>query len=174
MEFSLHKSSEILEGTPAVLSAMLINLSEDWIIANEGENTWSVKEVVAHLIICEKTNWLVRAKVILSDSRNKTFVPIDMKAHFELAKNNLLPNLLLEFKQLRESNLKELINLQLSENDLKKSAIHPKLGEVNLQQLLATWVAHDLSHIAQISRVLAKQYKEHVGPFITFLRILNA
>jgi uncharacterized damage-inducible protein DinB len=173
MKFSLNKSLEILQATPNVLGVMLNDLSDDWIIANEGENTWSAKEVLAHLIICERTNWLVRVKIMLSDSIVKTLVPIDMAAHFELAKNSLLPNLLNEFKQLRDSSIKELNYLQLGENCLQKTAIHPTLGEVNLQQLIATWVTHDLSHITQISRVLAKQNKEHVGPFVTFLKILN-
>lgn len=174
MKFSLNKSLEILEGTPDILSAMLNSLSEEWILENEGENTWSAKEILAHLIICEKTNWLIRAKIILSDSPDRTLVPIDMMGHFELSKNSLLHDLLREFKQLREGNIKELKNLHLGENDFKKTATHPKLGEVNLQQLLATWVTHDLNHIAQISRVIAKQNKENVGPFIAFLKILNS
>jgi uncharacterized damage-inducible protein DinB len=174
MNFSLDRSLEILENTPRVLSSMLNNLSEDWTTTNEGENTWSPKEVIAHLIVCEKTNWIIRAKLILSDSPDKTFIPIDMVAHFKLSKNNSLQELLKEFSQLRENAIKELTRVKLEEADFMKTAIHPKLGEVNLQQVIATWVTHDLAHITQISRVMAKQNKENVGPFETFLRILKS
>lgn len=168
------KSLEVLQNTPQVLSAMLSNLSEGWTTTNEGENTWSTKEVVAHLIICEKTSWLVRAKIILSDTPHKTFAPIDMAAHFELSKNNSMQDLLKEFSRLRKNAIKELTSFKLEEAGMVKTAIHPKLGEVNLKQLIATWVTHDLAHIAQISRVMAKQNKENVGPFETFLRILKS
>lgn len=174
MEFSLTNSFQILENTPSVISALLNNLSDDWTTKNEGGNTWTAKEVVAHLIVCEETNWLVRASIILSDSQDKTFVPIDMTTHVEMAQNNSLQDLIKKFRELRESSMKEIKAFNLQETNLKKTAIHPKLGEVNLKQLIATWVTHDLTHIAQISRVMAKQNKDNVGPFATFLSILKS
>ena len=173
MKFSLHKSLEILENTPAVISALLNNLTDEWTTTNEEDNTWNPMEVVAHLIVCEKTDWLPRVKIILSHLEDKTFVSINMTAHFDIAKSNSMKDLIKEFKQLRESGIKEIKAFNLQEADLRKIAIHPTLGEVNLQHLFATWVVHDLTHIAQISRVIAKQNKENVGAFAPFLNILK-
>lgn len=165
---------EILENTPSVISALLNNLSDEWTIFNEGENTWTAKEVVAHLIVCEESDWLPRTKIIISDNQDKTFLPVDMIAHFAIASNKPLQDLILDFQQLRESTLNEIKTLNLQDTDFNKSGIHPKLGEINLQQLIAAWVTHDLTHIAQISRVMAKQNKENVGAFATFLSILRS
>ena len=155
MNFSLDKSIEVLQNTPHFTSALLQNLSPDWTTKNEGESTWNAKEVLAHLIVCEETDWIPRARIILSESSSKTFTPIDMEAHFAIAKNNTLEELLKEFKKLRKQSIIELLGYNLNENDYKRTAIHPKIGEVNLQQLIATWVTHDLTHIAQIVRVIA-------------------
>jgi len=174
MKFDLDKSLEVLEKTPAVLFTMLRHLSSDWTEHHEGGDAWSVKEVIAHLIICEKTNWIVRTKIILSDDAGKTFSPIDMTTHFGLAQSKSLEKLLEEFSLIRENNLSTLKNYKLKEADLLRTAIHLKLGEVNLQQLIATWVTHDLSHTAQIARIMAKQCKEQVGPFDVYLNILNS
>lgn len=173
MQFSLSTSIEVLERTPNVLSAMLSGISTDWISNNEGENTWNALEVVAHLIICEKTDWLVRTKVFLSDDGDKTFSPLDMNAHFELSKKHSMSELLEQFSQIRQANIQEINRLRLTESDYSTTAIHPKLGTVQLQELLAAWVVHDLGHIGQISRLMAKQYKEAVGPWIAYLRILK-
>ncbi len=173
MEFSLPRSLEILERTPATLSALLGGLNEDWTSAREGGDSWSIKEVVAHLAICEQTNWMVRIKIILSEGHQKSFVPIDMNAHFKLAENRSMDALLKEFELLRKDSIQELKSLNLKESDYLKTGIHPTLGEVYLQELLSTWVAHDMSHLAQIARIISKQHKEHVGAFATFLRILN-
>lgn len=173
MNFTLSKSLEILERTPTLLSTMLLGLSEEWINGNEGEGTWNAKEVIAHLIVCEKTNWLPRIKIILSDNSNKILEPIDMAAHFEIAKGNLLETLLHDFKTLRENSIAELKGFHLQKSDYTKTAFHPQIFEVNLQQLLATWVTHDLSHLTQVSRVLAQQYKNEVGPFNKYLKILK-
>lgn len=164
---------DVLERTPGVLFSMLDGLDDEWTSSNEGENTWTAKEVVAHLIICEKTNWLVRTKIILSDATEKSLMPIDMQGHFQLASSNSTHELLTQFAELRDSSIKELSNLNLEEQDFIKTAVHSKLGVVNLQQLIATWVTHDLTHIAQVARVMAKQNAEQVGPFETFLRILK-
>ena len=173
MIFTLNKSLEILKNTPEVLTTMLRHISRDWTEAKEEENKWSVKDVIAHLIICEKTNWIVRAEIILSEASEKKFTPIDMTAHFELSQNNSLEKLLEEFFVIREKNIHTLKDYKLKETDFSKTAVHPKLGAVNLSQLLATWVAHDLSHMAQVSRIMAKQCKEQVGPFVEFLSIMN-
>ncbi|AWI26327.1 DinB family protein [Flavobacterium pallidum] len=173
MEFTLPASLEILERTPAVLSAMLTGLSDNWANGNEGANTWTPKEVIAHLIVCENTNWMPRVRIILSDERNKVFEPIGMDAHFEIAKSNSTDTLLTEFVRLRQKSITELRGFNLSEADFEKSAFHPKIAEVSLGQLIAAWVAHDLSHITQVSRTLAQQYKNEVGPFTEFLKILK-
>ncbi|WP_028980321.1 DinB family protein [Sporocytophaga myxococcoides] len=173
MEFSLARSLEILGRTPAVLSALLSDLSEEWILAKEVGNTWNVKEIVAHLVICEQTNWMVRIKIILSDGLKKTFVPIDMHAHFKLAENTSLEKLLKDFNQLRIDGIDDLKNLNLKESDFNKTGIHPTLGEVYLRELVSTWVTHDMSHIAQVTRIIAKQNKDNVGSFAAFLKILN-
>ncbi|MGN7786870.1 DinB family protein [Niabella sp. 22666] len=173
MKFTLSKSLEIIERTPGVIYAMLSGLSDEWVTGNEGDNTWNAKEVVAHLIICEKTNWLVRAKIMLSNDANKNLEPIDMATHFELAKNNSLETLLHDFKILREESVAALKNFNLQQDDFIKTAFHPKIFEVNLQQLIATWVTHDLSHLTQISRTMAQQYKSEVGPFAAYLKILK-
>ena len=172
MKFSLNKSLEIIENTPLVISALLNNLSDDWTTNNEGENTWTAKEVVAHLVVCEDSDWLPRIRIILSDSQDKTLAPVDMKTHLRIAENNTLQHLIKQFKQLREYSINEIKSLNLQETDFLKTAHHPVIGEVSLQQIISTWVTHDLTHLAQISRVMAKQYKTEVGPFKEFLSIL--
>jgi len=133
MNFTLSKSLEIIERTPSILSAMLSGLSEEWINGNEGENTWTAKEVVAHLIVCENTDWMPRARIMLSEEENKTLERIDMTVHFEIAKSNSLETLLNVFKTLRENSIAELKNFNLQDADFAKSAFHPQIFEVNLQ-----------------------------------------
>ena len=174
MKFSINKSLEILQNTPNVMTSLLHNLSDEWTTNNEGENTWTAKEVLAHLILCEQTDWLPRAKIILSNNDHKIFEPLDMVAHFEIAKNNSLKDLINEFKRLREIGINEIKSFNLQDTDFNKTANHPVIGEVNLQQIFSTWVTHDLTHIAQIARVIAKQNKENVGAFATFLTILKS
>ncbi|MEO7175553.1 MAG: DinB family protein [Saprospiraceae bacterium] len=173
MQFSLNKSLEILERTPSVLSTFLKDLSPEWTETTEGEDTWTAKEVLAHLIICEQTDWIPRFRVILSDDSDKVFAPIDMQAHFILANNNTMVQLLSQFEAERKQGIAELLSYDLHDNDYTKTAIHPKLGEVSLQQLVATWVTHDLTHIAQITRVIAKQNADLVGPFREYLSVLG-
>lgn len=173
MKFSLEKSLEILEKTPNVISAMLQNLSEDWTDNNEGENTWTAKEVLAHLIVCEETEWLTRTKIILSEAAEKKLTPIDLQAHFKIAETNNLSILLMQFQELRNKNIAELLSFNLQESDFARTALHPELGEVNLQHIISTWATHDLSHIAQIARIMAKQYKDFVGGFSKYQRVLK-
>ncbi|MEP0265602.1 DinB family protein [Dokdonia sp.] len=173
MKFDLQKSIAILERTPDVLTTMLQGISKDWIHTHEGEDTWSPYDVVGHLIVGEKTDWVVRTKIILSTSENKIFVPFDRFAQLQEKQDIPIAELLTEFASLREKNLTELTTLQITEQDLTRTGIHPELGEVTLAQLLAAWTAHDLGHIAQISRVMAKQYTSEVGPWKAYLKIVN-
>ena len=173
MKFDINKSLEILQKTPAVLQATLGELSDDWIYNNEGENTWSPYDIVGHLIHGEKTDWIERTKIILSNSKDKTFVPFDRLAQFENSRNKSISILLVEFALLREENPNYICSLELNEKMLDKKGIHPEFGEVTLRQLLAAWVAHDLGHIAQIARVMAKQYKNETGPWIKYLPVLT-
>jgi hypothetical protein len=173
MYFDLSKSIEILERTPKMLKILLLGISPDWTFSNEGGDTWSVYDVVGHLIHGEKTDWIVRAEIILSDNSTKTFTPFDRFAQFEDSKGKNMIQLVEEFEDLRNKNLELLRSKKLSLQDLQKRGLHPALGEVTLSQLLATWVVHDLNHLSQISRVMAKQYKNEVGVWIEYLRILK-
>jgi DinB superfamily len=174
MDFSLIKSIEILERIPDVLRTLLQNISIDWTSNNEGGETWSAYDIIGHLIHGEKTDWITRAAIILSTNEDKTFEPFDRFAQFEESDNKSLSDLLDEFKIFRKKNIDWLRSKNITEKDLKEKGIHPSFGEVSLSQLLATWVVHDLNHIAQISRVMAKQYKVEVGPWIEYLRILQS
>jgi uncharacterized damage-inducible protein DinB len=173
MNFTIEKSIEILECTPNVLIAMLQNISPDWTTNNEGGETWSVYDIIGHLIHGEKTDWISRMEIILSGKPDKTFEPFGRFAHFEESKGKSLLHLLDEFKRLRKKNIEYLYSKKLSSKNLEEKGIHPAFGEVTLSQLLSAWTVHDLNHIAQISRVMAKQYKEEVGPWIGYLRILQ-
>ena len=173
MDFNLSKSLEILQRTPDTLFALLQGISSDWTSANEGGDTWSVYDVIGHLIHGEKTDWLQRIEIILSDHKDKTFIPFDRFAQFEENKGKTLAALLAEFKSVREKNIKSLQSLHLTKNDFTQKGIHPALGEVTLSQLIATWTVHDLNHLAQIARVMAKQYKSETGPWMEYLSILK-
>lgn len=174
MNFTVEKSIEILERTPNILEVMLQNISPDWTENNEGGETWSVFDVLGHLVHGEKTDWIARTEIILSDITDKKFEPFDRFAQFEESKGKTLAQLLEEFKSLRKKNVEALRSKKLTVENLEEKGFHPAFGEVTLAQLLATWTVHDLDHIAQISRVMAKQYKEAVGPWIEYLRILNS
>jgi len=173
MNFNITKSVEILERTPIVLESMLSELSGSWIKTNEGENTWSPYDILGHLIFGEKTDWIVRIKIILSQSENKMFEPFDRFAQLKEKQDKNISELVAEFKNLRKNNLIELRSLNITNTNFELKGIHPELGEVTLEQLISTWVVHDLGHIAQISRVMAKQYKTNVGPWNAYLGILS-
>jgi hypothetical protein len=173
MNFDLNKSIEILERTPDTLETLLSGLSEDWIRNNEGEGSWSPYDVLGHFIFGEKTDWVVRVKTILGDFDTKLFEPFDRFAQLQEEQNKPISVLLDEFKRLRMENLEIVKSLNITEQDYLKTGIHPEFGEVNLKQLISTWVVHDLGHIAQITRVMSKQYKEEVGPWINYLGILT-
>jgi hypothetical protein len=173
MEFDLEKSIEILSRTPDVLDTLLAGLNEEWTSNNEGEDTWSPYDVLGHLIHGENTDWVTRMEIILSDGLEKTFKPFDRFAQFEESKGKNLSQLLEEFKSVRKRNLEILESKNITIEDLSRKGIHPVFGEVTLQQLLATWTAHDLGHIGQIVRVMAKQYATEVGPWQEYLPILH-
>ena len=173
MNFSIVRSIEILERTPDVLIAMLQNVSADWTSSDEGIETWSAYDIVGHLIHGEKADWIPRMEIILSGRLDKTFEPFDRFAQFHESKGKSLTQLLDEFKRLRQKNIEHLRSKKLTDENIEEKGIHPTFGEVTLSQLLSTWTVHDLNHIAQISRVMAKQYKAEVGPWVEYLRILQ-
>lgn len=173
MNFELNQSIEILRNTPFVVESYLSTLSTAWIKNNEGESTWSAYDVLAHLIDADKTNWMIRVKTILSNADNKRFEPFDRFAHLNRNQELSLDAMIKEFQTLRKNNLDELVALNITEKDLDLVGVHPALGEVSLRQLLATWTVHDLGHLGQISRVMAKQYSNEVGPWVEYLRILR-
>lgn len=174
MDFDIDKSVEILGKTPFVLETLLSSISKEWIENDEGENTWSPYVVVGHLVFGEKTDWIVRIKTILSDNENKLFEPFDRFAQLNGVQNIPILDLVDEFKLLRVENLEELTSLNITRKDFERSGIHPEFGHVTIQQLISAWVVHDLGHLAQISRVMAKQYAGNVGPWKAYLGILNS
>ncbi len=173
MDFDLERTREILERTPGTLQRLLGDLSQEWIRGTEGPETWSPFDVVGHLIHGEKTDWIERAKTILEQGDSRTFTPFDRTAFFEKSRGKTLAELLGQFEQLRQANLRWLDEQQLTHVQLRLTGDHPELGRVTLAQLLATWAVHDLSHIAQVARVMAKQYDVAVGPWKEYLPILS-
>ncbi|MBX7046552.1 MAG: DinB family protein [Ignavibacteria bacterium] len=173
MDFSLEKSMEILERTPNVIKELLDGLSGDWTMQNEGGDTWTPYDVLGHLIHGELADWIGRTDIILSDGPDKNFKPFDRFAQFEESKGKTLKDLIGEFMILRIMNLQKLKERNITENDLNKTGIHPVFGEVTLKQLLSTWAVHDLNHLAQIARTMAYQYKDEVGPWREYLRIVK-
>jgi hypothetical protein len=171
MDFDLDEAIPILERTPAVLSTLLDDLPDDWTRVNEGAETWSPSEVIGHLIHGERTDWIPRARIILKQDRYRRFDPFDRFA--ELKSDRPLKDRLAEFDQLRSGNVATLRGWNLKERDLELTGEHPELGTVTMRQLLATWVVHDLSHIAQITRTMARAYTEAVGPWTAYFRVLQ-
>ncbi len=173
MTFDLQKSIEILGRTPYVLEVLLSGLSGDWIYSNEGENTWSPYDVVGHLIHGEQTDWIPRVEIILSEASDKKFIPFNRFAQLDAVEQKTLGQLLNEFKILRGQSISVLKSKHITADDLAKTGIHPEFGEVTLEQLLATWTAHDLGHIVQIARTMAKQYTVEVGPWTKYLSVFT-
>jgi hypothetical protein len=162
-----------LDRTPGVLQSLLAGLPDDWVMPKEGPETYSPYDVVGHLIHGEKTDWAARTKMILEFGNTQIFVRWNREAMYEESKGKTLQQLLDEFAAIRKENMIWLKALNLTEDDLDKQGMHPVLGDVTLRNLLATWVVHDLTHIAQITRVMAKQYKDEMGPWPQFFRILD-
>jgi hypothetical protein len=173
MKFDIEKSMLILQRTPGVLRTLLDGLDDAWTRSNEAPGTFSPFDVVGHLVYGEKADWRPRASIILEHGVSKPFEPYDRFAQMHESHGKTIRELLKEFEKLRSKNLKWLKSLSISETDLDKKGLHPGLGEVTLRQLLSTWVVHDLTHIAQVTRVMAKQYKEEIGPWVEYFRIMN-
>jgi hypothetical protein len=173
MEFQLDHATEILRRTPATLNLLLRHLPEEWTLSNEGPESWSPFDVVGHLIHAEEADWIPRAMLILEFGESGTFEPFDRFAMFEKSRGKSLGDLLDRFEQLRGESLKELEGMNLRPEMLGKRGMHPELGVVTLNQLLSTWVVHDLGHIGQIVRVMAKQYTEAVGAWQAYLPVLK-
>ena len=173
MNFDLERTFDILERTPETLSALLTGLPDEWLLANEGTDTFSPKDVVGHLIGGEKTDWVERTEIILEHGVDRPFTPFDRFSFREDYQDDSLAELLETFRELRSRNLDRIRGLELDETKLELEGTHPELGKVRLRQLLAAWVVHDLGHIRQITRVMAKQYGDAVGPWRQFLRVLD-
>ena len=173
MEFSIENSVPILRNTPSVLRAITKDLPDDWLYSNEGGDTWSVYDIVGHLLHGERTDWIARLEKVLSVN-DKEFIPFDRFAQFTESKDKSLAQLLDEFDEARNRNITILLMKNIGPELHNEEGIHPAFGKVKLSQLLATWTAHDLGHIGQIARVMAKQYKGAVGPWVEYLRILQS
>ena len=173
MIFDLESAIIVLESTPKVLDAWLRGLGEEWVHANEGPDTFSPFDVVGHLIQGEKEDWISRARMILTSDELPVFEPFDRFAQLEADRGRAMDELLEEFSHLRRQNLETLRTFQLDHEHLELVGIHPELGEVTLRELLSTWVVHDLGHIAQIARVMAKRYGPMTGPWAQYLPVLR-
>ena len=173
MQHNLQNTISLLTRTPATLNTLLRDLPETWTIRNEGENTWNTFDVVGHLNHGERTDWMPRARMVLQFGETKAFEPFDRQGHAREIHGKSLEQLLDEFARLRAENLAELRALNLRQEDLERRGRHPALGIVTLSQLLATWAAHDLTHLHQISRVMAHQYRAAVGPWSAYLGVLQ-
>ena len=172
MKFSLDRSIEILERTPKVLRAMLGGLNDDWIVGCDNSN-WAPFDIVGHLIHGEVTDWIPRCQIIIRQGEERTFEPFDRFAQFELSKGKSLSELLDDFEIKRRESLDTLRTWNLTDEQLKLKGIHPEFGDVSLSELVASWVAHDLTHIRQITQFLAKKYTDEVGPWREYLSILD-
>jgi hypothetical protein len=171
--FSLERSIEVLSRTPVTLDALLRDVGDAWARGTEGPDTFSPFDVVGHLIDGEETDWIPRARIILARGRSVRFEPYDRFRHRGRNASRTLESLLTEFARLREANLKLLQSWKLTAAELSLPGEHPSLGPVTLQQLLAAWVVHDLGHVAQVARVMAKQYRPEVGPWVPYLPVLT-
>jgi hypothetical protein len=152
---------------------MLEDLSPEWTAGTANKENWGPFDIIGHLIHGEKTDWMARAEIILEQGENRTFVPFDRLAQFEESRGRSFADLLAEFGELREGNIETLISWDLTPEHLSLKGMHPELGEVTLEQLLATWVVHDLNHIRQIVTCMATQYDQNVGPWKQYLSILS-
>jgi len=172
-EFSLGDAVAVLTRTPASINALLRGLPNIWAHHNEGTDTWSAFDIVGHLIVGERTDWMPRVRIILTDGEARLFDPFDRFAQAKESQGKSLEQLLDDFARLRKENLVALQALNLRQEDLTRRGRHPALGVVTLSQLLATWAVHDLTHLHQLSRVMAYQYRDVVGPWSAFLGVLK-
>lgn len=172
MEFELDAGTAVLERTPGILRSMLEGLPAAWTDATEGEGTWSPYDILGHLVHGERTDWIPRARIILAPAGDRRFPPFDRFAQLSQPRRSVA-ELLDEFASLRSRSLRELRDWRLTSDQLALEGVHPDFGAVTLRQLLATWVAHDLGHLAQVARVMAKQYREAIGPWRAYLPIVD-
>lgn len=173
MQFDLALALPVLERTPQALDVLLRDLPGDWISSDEGAGTWSPFDVVGHLIDGEEADWIPRTRIMLSDAGERRFEPFDRFRHLVRNRGRALNDLLHEFATLRRANLIALRHFRLTRPDLQRTGTHPEFGVVTVEQHLATWVAHDLGHLAQVARVMARQYAGAVGPWEAYLPILH-
>ena len=171
--FDLEEAIAVLERTPTILRAWLTGLPGAWIDADEGGDSWSAFDIVGHLIHGERTDWIARARIILEHGEGRAFDPFDRFAQFEESRGRSLDDLLEEFAERRRRNLETLRALDPKPAELDLAGLHPELGRVTLRQLLATWTAHDLGHLGQIARVMAKRYRSEVGAWQAYLPVLH-
>lgn len=170
---NLANTIALLARTPAALNALLRDLPDAWTLRNEGENTWSAFDIIGHLIHCERTDWLPRTKWLLEYGETQPFPPFDRQGHVRESQGKSLSQLLDDFEQIRFDNLAELRAMNLQPGDLARLGRHPALGTLTLSDLLAAWAAHDLNHLHQLSRVMATQYRESIGPFTQYMGVFH-
>ena len=173
MEQDLTQTFALLARTPAALNALLRDLPEAWTNSNEGENTWTAREVIGHLVHCERADFLARVRVILEFGETRVFEPLDRFAHLKESRGLTLAELLDEFTRLRAANIDELRAMNLGPAELSLRGLHPALGTVTMSQLIASWAVHDMTHLHQIARMLAHQYRDTVGPWANYLGVLK-
>ncbi len=171
-QFTLPEATALLARTPSAIKALLTGLPDIWVRSNEGPGTWTATDILAHLVDCERTNWLPRARMIIEQGESRPFTPLDRFAQQKESPKSL-NQLLEDFATLRAANLATLQSLNLQPEDLARRGIHPAFGPVTLAQLFATWTTHDLTHLHQLSRLLAHQYREAVGPWSAYLGVLK-
>ncbi|HWO88986.1 MAG TPA: DinB family protein [Gemmatimonadales bacterium] len=172
-EFRLDEAIAVLERTPVVLDAWLRGMPEGWLRADEGPDTFSPWEVLGHLVHGERTDWMARTRIIVEHGESRPFDKYDRFAQRAESEGKSAAQLLDEFAALRHANLASLAALRLEVQDLERTGTHPSLGKVTLGELLATWVAHDLTHMAQIARVMAKRYRDAIGPWRQYFRLME-
>ena len=173
MEFEMEKAAEVLASTPGVVRSMVRGLSDDWTASSGRQDDWGVFDIVGHLIHADETDWIPRAEVILAQGEDRNFPPFDRFGQFEKADGKTLGVLLDEFDAVRRACLATLRGWNLTDDQLELRGVHPEFGDVNLRQLLSTWVVHDLTHIRQMATVMAKKYGDAVGPWKAYLSILS-
>jgi hypothetical protein len=173
MDFSLAEATGVLTRTPATLNALLRGLPNTWVRCNEGKDTWSAFDILGHLIFGERTDWMPRVRIVLENGEARPFDPFDRFAQSTGSQDQSLEQLLDDFARLRKENLTALQALNLQPEDLSRRGRHPALGVVTLSELLAAWTVHDLTHVHQLSRVMAHQYRDAVGPWSAYLGVLQ-
>lgn|SRR5215471_2733335 len=173
MEYELSTAKQILARTPATLEALLLGLSDEWLDATEGGDSWSPRQVVAHMLGAERSAWIPRLQLILDANEPQPFQPFDRTAEIHASRGRPFGQLIAEFGKCRRESLHMLSALPIDEAALSKTGIHPEFGLVELRQLLATWTVHDLAHLVQIERTMAKQYSAAVGPWIANFRVIR-